>query len=319
MTFLKSKVQGLKSKVFWAARKPGFLFAAVLFAVGTADAVTPDSNPYRGIIDRNVFALKEIPPPPPPNPDANKPPAPPIQLVGITTLLGTPRAFLSVQLPAKGQEPAKALSLMLTENQRDGEVECIKIDVENKTVLVSNYGSQTNLSFEKNGVKGSSSGGSGPAPATAAATMPAHTGGFTPGGMGTKSIPTSIPTRMVRLPGSYTANPNPAGMENPGGSPAAFTPGSGALTTGATFTPGAPIQQPQQQAENNENLTPAQREILMEAAHQAAVQKGDPTAALYPPSFLNPTRNLAPPDPQNPQNPQNPALPNNTFRKPGSF
>ena len=263
--------------------------AATILVSLDSQAVTPDSNnPYHGIVDRNVFALKEIPPPPPPpNPDANKPPPPPIQLVGITTLFGNPRAFLTLTLPAKGQEPAKALSLMLNENQRDGEVEVIKIDVANKTVLVNNYGVQTNLTFDKP----KSSTGPGTT-TTAANTAPAQGGVFTPGGMGSKSIPTSIPTRMVRLGNPPTV----PGTQNSGGSPAAFTPGSSALTTGGTtFTPGSTIPQPaQQQPESMDNLTPAQKEILMEAAHQAALKNNDPSASVFPPSYLNPTRNLTP-------------------------
>src|ERR1051326_29112 len=140
--------------------------ATTMLAALCSQAVTPDSNnPYHGIIDRNVFALKEIPPPPPaPGPEANKPAPPPIQLTGITTLFGKPRAFLMLNLPQKGQEPAKVLSLMLNEDERDGEVHVLKIDVTNRTVLVDNYGSQTNLSFDKPG----SSKGSSPTTASAA-------------------------------------------------------------------------------------------------------------------------------------------------------
>src|SRR5438445_13350489 len=107
--------------------------ATVLLVVG-ANAITADSNPYRGIVDRNVFGLKDPPPPPPPNPDAGKPPTPPITLTGITTVLGNKRAFLTLQLPAKQPEPAKTPSLMLTEGQRDGEVEVLEIDEKERTV-----------------------------------------------------------------------------------------------------------------------------------------------------------------------------------------
>jgi hypothetical protein len=313
------RTSSLKSEAF--GRPTLLISAAVVLVALSCQAIAPDSNkapdpnnPYHGIIDRNVFALKEMPPPPPPpNPDANKPPPPPIQLTGITTLFGKPRAFLMLTLPAKGPEPAKTLSLMLNENERDGEVEVLTIDVTNRTVLVSNYGSKTNLTFEKPG-SSKSSGGSGAAPAMAS-VAPTHTGFSPGGGFGSKSIPTTVPTRMVRLGGT----PNAAGAESSGGgSSAAFTPGSSALTAGgATFTPGSPMQQQPQQPESMENLTPAQKEILMEAAHQAALQKNDPSAAVYPPSFLNPTRNVTPPPTQNPDG--TPTVPNPQGGQPPRF
>src|SRR5438874_469686 len=102
----------------------------------SSDRLGTDGNPYHGIVDRNVFGLKDPPPPPPPNPDAGKPPTPPITLTGITTVLGNKRAFLTLQLPAKAPEPAKIASLMLTEGQRDGEVEVLEIDEKERTVKV---------------------------------------------------------------------------------------------------------------------------------------------------------------------------------------
>src|SRR2546421_11282835 len=111
----KAKVQSPRSKV----QSCLLALVAMLLVIASANAITIDaSNPYRGIVDRNVFGLKDPPPPPPPNPDANKPPAPPITLTGISTVLGTKRAFMTLQLPAKPPEPAKLASLMLSEGQR---------------------------------------------------------------------------------------------------------------------------------------------------------------------------------------------------------
>src|SRR5436190_5650423 len=66
-------------------------------APGHADAATTanaDANPYHGIVDRNVFGLKPIPPPAPP-PEQPKPPVN-ITLTGITTLFGKKRCFITV-------------------------------------------------------------------------------------------------------------------------------------------------------------------------------------------------------------------------------
>ena len=45
--------------------------------------------------------------------------------------------------------------------------------------------------------------------------------------------------------------------------------------------------------------------VFLAAQHQQALAKGDGTAALFPPSALDPTRNVINVN-QNPQNPQNP-------------
>src|SRR5438552_18774603 len=117
----KSKVQGPKSMDFRGTALRFLVSAMVVLFFANANAITIDaSNPYRGIVDRNVFGLKDPPPPPPPNPDANKPPAPPITLTGISTVLGTKRAFMTLQLPAMPPERTKMASLMLSEGQRDG-------------------------------------------------------------------------------------------------------------------------------------------------------------------------------------------------------
>src|SRR5215472_11388177 len=97
-----------------------------LLLVAPAQAIT--DSPYQAIVDRNVFALKPPPPPPTNNPDANKPPPPAITLTGITTILGSKRAFMSVNMPAKPPEPAKVQSFMLSEGQRDGDIEVLEID-----------------------------------------------------------------------------------------------------------------------------------------------------------------------------------------------
>ena len=295
MTQAPPELNGLKrlNQLNKETRSVGVMFSVFcLLFVASAGAITIDgSNPYRGIVDRNVFGLKDPPPPPPPNPDANKPPAPPVTRTGISTIGGIKRAFMTLQLPAKPPEPAKAASLMLTEGQRDGEVEVLQIDEKEKIVKVNSYGSITNLSFEKNGA-GAKGSGAGATPVMAGGSgIPAPANVFSPG---SSSGPRTIPTRMVRLPGGPgAASANPGAMtpggENPGGSPA-FTPGSTSASSVTGFTPGGYTAQPKPDVP----LTPAQQEVLMEAAHQAAVAKGDPTAAIYPPSFLNPTRNVAP-------------------------
>src|SRR6267378_902744 len=102
----------------------------------TSHGLTPASssaNPYQGIVDRNVFALKPPPPPPPPPAvDNTKPTGPKIILTGITTILGK-RALMKATLPRQNEpgkppEPAKEESFMLKEGERQGEIEVLEIN-----------------------------------------------------------------------------------------------------------------------------------------------------------------------------------------------
>src|SRR5947208_4313139 len=84
-------------------------------------------NPFQGIVDRNVFALR-APPPPPPPPEPPKPPLPPFTLTGIMTMGGKKRALLEGVLPAKPPDPPKKSFYTLGEDEREGEVHVLKID-----------------------------------------------------------------------------------------------------------------------------------------------------------------------------------------------
>jgi hypothetical protein len=104
------------------------------------------SNPYQGIVDRNVFGLKPLPPPG--KPEEKKVDLPPITLTGITTILGNKRALMNVQSPGKPPKP-----LILAEGQREDEIEVLEIDEKAGSVKISQSGTVIPLNFEKNGVK----------------------------------------------------------------------------------------------------------------------------------------------------------------------
>ena len=89
-------------------------------------AAETEGGPYHGIVERNVFNLKPPPPAVPPEP----PPAPPpkIVLTGITTILDSKMALFKVAVPPRPPEPAKEESRILSENQRDGDIEVLQID-----------------------------------------------------------------------------------------------------------------------------------------------------------------------------------------------
>jgi hypothetical protein len=182
-------------------------FSLSLLLPLTAAAIT--SNPYTGIVDRNVFSLK---PPTPVETAPKEEPKPPVKLTltGITTILGNKRALLKAAIPAKAPEPAKEESNMLTEGQRDGGVEVISIDEKAGAVTVNNNGIRETLDFVNNGAK------------MVAAAAPAGTPGViqppgmnpTPGNPGAATgvpLPRTIPTRSLRTPQNQGGSENGVG------------------------------------------------------------------------------------------------------------
>lgn len=119
-----------------------------------AEAVAPerDVGQYNAILERNVFGLR------PPVAEA-LPTNPPIQLpkitlTGITTILGNKRALMMLApLNLKPGDTNRQVSLILTEGQREAEVEVLLIDENKGCVRVNNSGTIMTLTFEKDGAK----------------------------------------------------------------------------------------------------------------------------------------------------------------------
>jgi hypothetical protein len=109
----------------------GICLAAVTETFG-ADS----ENPYRGIIERNVFDLKNKPPlevrveP--------KPLPPKVAVVGITTILTHKCAIL--KWPAGPGDPSRTRSFVMTEGQRVDEIEVLQIDEKSGSVKLNNHG-----------------------------------------------------------------------------------------------------------------------------------------------------------------------------------
>jgi hypothetical protein len=121
-------------------------------------------NPYGGIVQRNVFDVK----PPAPIPLVEAPPTPQmpdIWLNGLTDILGKKQVMMKVRFPSK---PPKEESYILTEGQREGDIEILAIDVKAGTVKVKIFDQIRELSLEVNGVKPAN------APPDAAIAQPAR-------------------------------------------------------------------------------------------------------------------------------------------------
>ncbi len=273
-----------------------------------ANAVTSDSsgNPYQSIIDRNVFSLK--PPPPPPDPtEVNKPQVLKITLTGITTILGNKRVLMKTAPPAgkPGEAPKSEQSYILTEGQRDGDIEVLEIDDKAWSVKVNNAGSVQTLTFEKDGAKLPSTPAPAAPPANGAPQIPGLPGArLLPQPPGAAGAPTfQLPTRIPRLPtpGSQASD---AGLGSAGSSPSYGAPG---------FLPGNTSTSAFQSssAGSSQAATPTTQYSLEEQAImiEANRQRGGPGAALLPPTILTPKLNEGTTTPAQNSGSQNPMLP----------
>ncbi len=240
------------------------LLAGVLpiFVCANAGAVVPSNDPraFDGIPSRNVFGLRAAQQPSVSNPP---PTLPKLILQGITTILGNKRALLkeepATQPGAKAPSKGEDLSMILTEGQRQGDVEVLQIDEKLGSVKVSNSGTVMTLTFDKDGAKLPSS-----PPATNPVVHPGFAGNtprpFAPGSSPTTNIG-STPRRTPRWPmnqtteagASRSALPTPTANDLPAG----LTPQEQAIV--AEYQKNSPRPNPNPAAAGNgQFVTPPQ-------------------------------------------------------------
>ena len=296
-----------------------FCTAAPAVPVDTSES---SDNPYQSIVDRNVFSLK--PPTPPADPaEVNKPTVVKITLTGMTTILGNKRVLMKTAPPPgkPGEGPKSEQSYILTEGQREGDIEVIEIDEKAGSVKVNNGGTIQTLTFEKDGAKLPATIAPPTAPGVPGAsvipglpvTRPGGTVPPAPGAMPSFQLPTRVP----RLPvtggavqgmNSMAANSG-VGSAQSYGSPG-YLPGNtiSPILPGSTI-PGSTTTSPN--VNGGLQVSAEEQAILIEAARQA----GGPSAALLPPTPLSPKAG---------QNSQTPSVPSPSFpplpgHAPGSY
>jgi len=236
-----------------------------------ARAITDDSaNPYNGIVERNVFGLK--PPTPPPPVDTKKTDLSPITLTGVTTILSSKRALFNLQTPGKPVQ-----SFILAEGQRDGDIEVLEIDEKGPgggSVKIKQSGTIQTLTFDKNGVK---------LPASVAVAAP------NPLGSAPNPQPAFVaPNPYVPAAGRQTASFNTTQKVPVNSGTPAQVGQAGGISPGFGATPGQAPQPVQQQPQ----LSREEGVLLLEVNHRIAVETGDDTAKIFPPTELDPTRNV---------------------------
>jgi hypothetical protein len=248
----------------------------VLNAGARADNSVLPNNPYAPIVVRNVFGLN---PPQPVDPNATQAEPPPkITLNGITSILGQLQALFKVAVAAKAGQPAKDESYILSEGQRQDEIEVIQIDEKNCLVTFNNHGTVQELPL----VKANAAAVSTPTPAQGGPVPPRNftapngeNGGRIPGRFGGRPGGGGFGAAQNRGTGNGRDNYN-NGMG--GGSPLTTAP------TSAGYS-GQSGQQPQGAA-----LTPEEQAILLLAQQEQWKQQGNPAAVIIPP-ILTPRNN----------------------------
>ncbi|HVV73797.1 MAG TPA: hypothetical protein VHI52_20200 [Verrucomicrobiae bacterium] len=227
---------------------------------------------YQTIPDRNLFGLRAPPP------ATNEPPPPQltkILLTGITTILGDKRALMKTLLPpGKPGEQAKEQSLILSEGQREGEIEVLAIDETAGSVKVNNSGTVMTLTFEKDGAKlpggppspGNLAGMPVPANGPSVGAMFQPNPAMAPGPVNGNSRIRTFPTRNLRTPTL------PGTVSPPNGAGAASSPGGVESPNSPT---GAPTGQVPAEA-LPADLTPEEQAIVQELQRQAAEQNSYP-------------------------------------------
>jgi len=273
-------------------------------SAGAIAAATPE-NPYQSIVERNVFALKD--PPLPPSPESQKAPPPKIALQGITSILGRQQVLFKVSLPAKPPEPAKEVPMILSVGQREGEIEVVEIDQKTQTIRFNNHGTMQLLSMDKDAAKptavasvpGIPTPGGGPGLPAIPMPAPAFNPSVSGGGSslvnfgGSSGGLRSIPTRQTQLNSA-----GGVGMQAIGGAGLPQQTGYPQLTFGQQQQVSGRQQQfLGQDLPNGKPMTFEESEIMQAVNHQAAQSQGDPSAAFFPPTVLNPNLNTVPDNP----------------------
>jgi len=172
-------------------------FWAALLACAGAQAVTPRSSPsassnrFDVIPERNMFGLR--PQAIATNAQLPEIPVPKVVLKGITTVSEPKKALLNVLPQAKPGQPPKEEALILGENQREGDIEVLRIDEHARTVKIDNSGKQMTLTFEETTNAEPSS-----------PYQPAPKGiGMIPSAAGRPAMPRTLPSRFPRSTQPY--------------------------------------------------------------------------------------------------------------------
>jgi|GEM_PF-1028789 len=247
----------------------------------------PSDNPYTTIAVRNIFGLNPPPPPGPVDPpDKNLPKITPTGIMGV---FGQSQVLFKVAPVAKGGPPPKDEFYILSEGQREDDIEVVKIDERRSLVTFDNHGITQELPLAEAAASGGgaagawSGGGGGMNPGMAAGASGGSPGSFTQfgGGSGRNSG------------GAPNGNPgfNRSGLGGPGGA-------NGAVN-GMDFN--TPVQGHVYQPEAS-GMSADEAQQVLTINHVKAILDNSIAAPVFPPSKYDREAGITPPDPGSGQN-----------------
>lgn len=231
-----------------------------LLLAASAHAETTATRSYRSIVDRNPFGLKD------PVVQTNTVVDPlenqrvKVNLTGITRIGNTKQVHLMI--PPDGKNPPRYLSL--AENDKDGAIEVLEINVEKEMVRIRNAGSEANLNFLNDGLKTAAVAAPAVPGAAPGKPMAMAPGGAPPGGAA------AGPT-IVNRGGQVSSQPN-QNLANPQGAQPGVTDNNTSLRTIPTRnvrTQPTQQQQDQPQFQGNSEEVAAQQAVAIEMQRAA--------------------------------------------------
>lgn len=220
-----------------------------------ADDVLLPGNPYAPVVVRNIFGLN------PPTPvDTTTTAAPPVQITanGIMSIFGQLQVLFKV-----AGKPAGKDSYILTEGQRQDDIEVTKIDEKAGIVTFNNHGIVQALPL----VPATPSSTPAPAPSFGSAIPSPVMPGVAPGGNNNGIGFSRFGNRGGNFPGRNRGGNN-GGDNSSDGSNLRSVP-----------TRGSSGQQ--------QTMTAEEQMIMIAAQHAKLQQEGNPAAVIFPPTPID--------------------------------
>lgn len=251
----------------------GLALNAGLRAAEPASANNPmPDNPYAAIVTRNVFALVASPPPADPNakPEASLPKITP---TGIMTVFGHSQVLFKVAgTAAKRGQPAKDEFYILSQGQRQDDIEVTKIDEKNSLVTFDNHGITQELPLVNTPTSSGPAASSSPVARNPAPVpgLRGDGGNIGPGGI----IPFGAGSGGRSGGGGFGRGGSGVGGGGSAGGANGGLPFGGS-TQGRTYQP------------EPSTMSPEEAQIVIAAQHLKAITDHDPTAPLFPPTAID--------------------------------
>ena len=236
-------------------------------------------NPYATIAARNIFALNPPTPPAPLEPPEKN--LPKITPTGIQSFFGQSKVLFKVAAGAapRGRQPANEEFYILSQGQREDDIEVIKIDEKNSLVTFDNHGTTQELPLASPAESGAFA-SSSPGPGNAGMMRGRRGGGGSGGPAGF--------TQFGAGPGGNNGGMgNGAAGFNSGAGNGANNGANGGIEFGGS-TQGR-IYQPEPST-----MTPEEVQIIVVAQHLKAIQENDSTAPIFPPTVIDEAAGITP-------------------------